>query len=446
MSWDSRVLWSEGLFLQPQHFQQQDRHTAALVAGLAQRIAPYAWGVSSVEIDREALKIGQVAVKSCAGITPDGSLFRVPDAEDHPPALDVPAQVKDCIVYLTVPSRRQGAMEVDMSGAELSPARLRPGEQQVTDTMGASRAPVTLGIGKLRLQFGLAVDDLSDKVRIPVARIIEVRPDSEVLLDGSFVPSVMDCRASSVLSGFLTELEGLLTHRMTALSGRLSQSGTVKATAEIQDFLLLQAINRALPVVRHFTQVENLHPERLYAFLVSLAGELSTFMARDRHPPQFLAYQHHDLTACYAAVIRELRSYLSAVLEANAVSIPLDPRKYGISVGLIADRKLIGAAGFVLSVGADMAEETLRRHFAGQAKIGPVEEIRTLVNSALPGIELTALPVVPRQIPYEAGRVYFQLDAASPYWGKMTTSGGIAVHVSGEYPGLNMELWAIRQG
>ena len=55
------------------------------------------------------------------------------------------------------------------------------------------------------------------------------------------------------------------------------------------------------------------------------------------------------------------------------------------------------------------------------------------------------LPVAPRQIPYHTGVVYFQLEEASPYWAKMTTSGGIAVHVSGEYPGLSMELWAIRQ-
>ena len=74
-----------------------------------------------------------------------------------------------------------------------------------------------------------------------------------------------------------------------------------------------------------------------------------------------------------------------------------------------------------------------------------MEEIRPLVNSALPGIGLRPLPVAPRQIPYHAGVVYFQLEEASPYWAKMTTSGGIAVHVSGEYPGLSMELWAIRQ-
>lgn len=446
MSWDSKVLWTEGLFLQPQHFQQQDRYTEALVAGLAQRITPYAWGVSSLDIDRDALKTGQFAVKSCAGLTPDGAVFRVPDAEDHPPSLEVPPGIKDCIVYLSVPARRQGAMEVDMSGAELSAARLRPGEQDVTDTMSRSRTPVTLGVGKLRLQFALQVDDLADRQLIPIARIIEVRPDQEVVLDTGFIPSCLDLRAAPVLSGFLQELEGLLNHRMTALAGRLTQSGAAKGAAEVQDFLLLQVLNRALPMIRHMTQVENLHPERLYGELLKLAGELATFMAAEKHPPPFLAYQHHDLTTCYATLIRTLRQYLSAVLEQAAVSIPLDPRKYGISVGLIADRKLIGAAGFVLSVSADMAEETIRRHFAGQAKIGPVEEIRTLVNSALPGIELSPLPVAPRQIPYAAGQVYFQLDANSSYWSKMTTSGGIAVHVSGEYPGLKMDLWAIRQG
>ena len=134
------------------------------------------------------------------------------------------------------------------------------------------------------------------------------------------------------------------------------------------------------------------------------------------------------------------------MLEQNAVSIPLEARKYGISVGVIADRKLIGTSQFVLAVKSEIPDEDVRRHFAGQAKIGPVEEIRQLVNSALPGIRLKPLPVAPRQIPYHSGVVYFELDAASPYWGKMTTSGGVAVHVSGNFPGLEMELWAIRQG
>lgn len=444
MSWDSKVLWTEGLFLQPHHFQQSDRYTEALVTGLARRLRPYAWGFSTLEIDHEVLKVGQFALKSCSGLTQDGAVFRVPMADDHPPALEVPETVKNCVVYLTVPQRRQGAAEVDLSGAEMSASRLRPAEQEVTDTMGTEKKPVLLGVGKLRLQFALQVDDLADRLAIPVARIIEVRPDKEIVLDQSFIPSCLDSRAAQPLDGFVRELEGLLSHRMQALAGRLSEGGAARAVAEVSDFLLLTVINRMLPQVRHMTNIENLHPENLFRTCAGLAGELSVFMTAEKQAPEFPPYTHDDLTACFTPVIRTLRQYLSSVLEQTAIPIKLEPRKYGISVGVIADRKLLGNAGFVLAVDADIPAEDVRRHFAGQAKIGPVEEIRQLVNSALPGITLRPLPVAPRQIPYHSGVVYFELDADSPYWAKMTTSGGIAVHVSGQYPGLKMELWAIR--
>lgn len=446
MSWDSKVLWTEGLFLQPHHFQQADRHAESLVAGLAARAAPYLWGVSTLDIDDDALKVGRFAIRAASGLTPDGVVFRIPQAEDHPPALEVPPGIKDCVVYLTVPQRRQGAMAVDLTGVEMSAARLRVSELEVTDTMGTGRRPVTMAVGKLRMQFALGVDDLADRLTIPIARIIEVRPDLEVVLDRAFIPSVLDLRAAPALMGFLRELEGLLGHRMTALSARLGQAGPARGAAEIQDFLLLMAINRIVPVIRMQAGLENLHPAQVYRDCLAIAGELATFMAAEKHPPAFPPYRHHDLTETFAPVMRVLRRYLSAVLEQNAVSIPLDPRKYGISVGLIADRKLIGTSGFFLAVAADLPAESVRRHFAGQAKIGPVEEIRQLVNSALPGITLRALPVAPRQIPYHSGVVYFELDPESPYWGRMTTSGGIAVHVSGDYPGLKMELWAVRQG
>ena len=84
MSWDSKVLWTEGLFLQPHHFQQADRYTEALVTGLARRILPYAWGVSTLEIDEAALKVGQFAIKSATGLTQDGTVFRVPDGRRPP--------------------------------------------------------------------------------------------------------------------------------------------------------------------------------------------------------------------------------------------------------------------------------------------------------------------------------------------------------------------------
>jgi type VI secretion system protein ImpJ len=446
LSWESKVIWNEGLFLQPHHFQQADRYTEALVSGLARRISPYVWGVSALEIDTETLKVGNFAIKSCAGLTPDGTVFRVPQHDDHPPSLKVPDGVKDCVVYLSVPARRQGAIEVDMSDASPTKSRLVPHELEITDAVGSGRRAVTMGVGKLRLSFALDVDELADQLLIPIARIIEVRADGEVVLDRSFIPTSTDVRAAPPISDFLRELEGLLGHRAHALAGRLSDTGGTRAAAEITDFLLLLTVNRALPLFRHLASVENVHPERVYAHCLALAGELATFMREEKTVPEFPLYQHDNLTNVFSPLIRALRQYLSSVLEQNAVSIPLEARKYGVNVGIIADPKLVQRASFILGVKAGVPPETVRRYFATQSKVGPVEEIRQLVNSALPGIALEALPVAPRQLPYNSGLVYFELDKSSPYWAKMSTSGGIAIHVAGDFPDLQMELWAVRQG
>ena len=58
---------------------------------------------------------------------------------------------------------------------------------------------------------------------------------------------------------------------------------------------------------------------------------------------------------------------------------------------------------------------------------------------------LNPLPVAPRQLPYHAGSVYFELDPNSPFWKPLKTTGGIALHVGGEFPELVLEFWAIRQ-
>ena len=66
------------------------------------------------------------------------------------------------------------------------------------------------------------------------------------------------------------------------------------------------------------------------------------------------------------------------------------------------------------------------------------------MNLQLPGIGIQAMAVAPRQIPYHAGFAYFELDRSSELWRPLKTSGGIAIHQSGELPGLTLEFWAIR--
>lgn len=54
------------------------------------------------------------------------------------------------------------------------------------------------------------------------------------------------------------------------------------------------------------------------------------------------------------------------------------------------------------------------------------------------------LLVAPRQLPYHSGFSYFELDKSGQAWTEMAAAGAVALHVSGSFPDLNMQLWAIR--
>lgn len=444
MSADNKVVWSEGLFLQPQHFQQQDRYVERLVRSSTAGLAPFSYGFSLLEIDADLLTLGKFALRAAAGIMPDGTPFSLPADADPPPPLDLPETARNAVVHLLLPMRQAGGAEIAPLDIAETVARFVIAEHEAVDANAGPQGSTTLEVGRLRLRFALEGEPREGHVTLGLARIAELRPDRSVVLDEAHIPPLLLAGASPALSGFATQLQGLLHHRAEALAGRVSETAT-RGAAEIADYLMLQLCNRYEPLLAHLAgSIGQIHPETLFRVAVSLAGELATFTESRRRPPAFPPYRHDDLQATFRPVMAALRQSLSAVLEQNAVPIPLQERKFGIRVGPIADRTLLGGTTWVLAVKAQVTPETLRRNFPNQVKIGPVEQIRELINVALPGIAVRALPVAPRQLPYYAGTTYFELDRSSPYWAALQRSGGIAIHVAGDVPGLELECWAIR--
>ncbi len=176
-----------------------------------------------------------------------------------------------------------------------------------------------------------------------------------------------------------------------------------------------------------------------------LTGELATFTKEERRPVDLPVYIHDQQQPTFEFVMNEIRNALSAVIEQKAIGIDINEHKYGIWVATINDKSLLENAMFVLAVKADISTEKIRSSFPNQSTIASVERIRELVNSHIPGIELGPLAVAPRQIPYHSGYTYFQLDPQSDFWNELKSSGGFALHVGGDFPGLELEFWAIRQ-
>ena len=445
MVWHDKVVWQEGMFLRAQHFQQQDRHAAHQLQARTAPLRAHPWGLTELSIDRDLLAAGRFAISAASGVMEDGTPFSIPGSTDAPLPLDLPEGTRNAVVYLALALHQDGNPEV--SAAEASPDELRARYAlrsfQAFDTHSDSPISAELQIGRLRLRYLLDSAELAGYSRLGLARIIEVQADRRVMLDDRFVPPCLRVSANPLLGNLTAELVGMLSQRAEVLAARLGQPGA-RGVADVADFLLLQTVNRWQPLLAHWADAGNVHPEELFATLVQVAGELATFTAPDKRASVYPAYRHDDLQRSFAPVVADLRRSLSFVLETNAVAIPLQDPKFGIRVGPITDRNLLRASQFVLAVSADIAGEQLRRLFPNKVKIGAVEHIRELVNVALPGIAVRALPVAPRQIPFQANAAYFELDRSSPHWQQMANSGGFGIHVSDEFPNLGIELWAIR--
>lgn len=141
--------------------------------------------------------------------------------------------------------------------------------------------------------------------------------------------------------------------------------------------------------------------------------------------------------------IPEVKRALHTVLSPRAVNLPLHLRD-GIWQADIHDTELLQSATFVLAVAANMPVDQIQRQFIQQSKISSPEKIRNMVSVQIPGIPLRALMVAPRQLPYHSGFSYFELDKSGQAWTEMAAAGAVALHVSGSFPDLNMQLWAIR--
>jgi type VI secretion system protein ImpJ len=52
--------------------------------------------------------------------------------------------------------------------------------------------------------------------------------------------------------------------------------------------------------------------------------------------------------------------------------------------------------------------------------------------------------VAPRELPFHAGHHYFEAERGGELWKQFERAGNLALHVAGDFPGLQLELWAIR--
>src|SRR6185503_17942295 len=222
MSRTRNVIWSEGLFLTPQLFQQADRYRDSQLHFRVKPLTAFHWGLTDLEVDRDGLENGFFTLYRCSGVLPDGLPVQIPDEDTAPQArsfkaLFAPsAELLD--VYLAIPARHPDAVNVrvDINGGGRMP-RYQLELLRVTDeTVEGNECEIPVASKNFEILF--SGESLDDKIWIKIAELGRTAAGTAVLRDASYIAPCVSVSASVTLMSILHRVLEMLAAKSGALS------------------------------------------------------------------------------------------------------------------------------------------------------------------------------------------------------------------------------------
>jgi type VI secretion system protein ImpJ len=442
-----KVIWKEGMFLQPQHFQQADRFFQNAMVAQGQYQNPFFSGITDIAIDSSSLSSGVFALTSCSGIFPDGTFFSVPQEDDPPSSRSFADhfshEQQTCDVFLALPLAIEGRASVSETSSANSRYRLQS-STVVDEVSGTQKKQIEVGSYNFSIFFG--GENLDTYTTLRIARL-KRNQNGQIELEENDVPPLAQVGGSRYLLSQLRSLLEMLLAKSAALSQGRKQNATGKATftsSEEGTFRLLEAVNTYTPLLNHYHFEPRIHPFELFKLLTQFAGALTAFSA-EVSLKDLTRYDHDNLTGTFGGLIRLVRTVLEADIDAGCTVIPLEQVNAATYVCKLPNEKLMSAAQFYLGVSAKVSEKELIIGVAQRIKMSSRDRLELLISSAMPGLPLIHVARPPEGLSTKPDFRYFALDQQSQFWRGMQSSGSIAFYFPNNYPELKLEMLALKQ-
>jgi type VI secretion system protein ImpJ len=244
----------------------------------------------------------------------------------------------------------------------------------------------------------------------------------------------------------INRLADILHAKSVALGARRSErmEAVIEyGVADVQLYWLLQCIHAAWPQLRLFASHPGRAPEHLYLTLAQLASALMTFSTAAQLT-DIPAWDHAHADDVFAKLESMIRELLDAIIPSRVVSIDLTRKSQTTWAGLFLDTRIAEKdVDWYLSVNASMPAIELAGQFPRLCKVGSPDDVEHIVNSALPGIALTAVPRVPAAIPVRLDNQYFALDGSSAAHARMLAARACQIYLPASIPDATIELYAV---
>jgi type VI secretion system protein ImpJ len=440
----SKIVWSEGMYLAPHHFQAQNRYFEDSVHFATASLWRYAYGFAELQIDADALRSGTVALLSARGMFEDGLPFDIPVSDPQPEPLEIaqkfPPNAESVTVCLCVPKfAANGANCAIDDGASASSRYNGVLKAFPDENTGYDDKDVRIGIKNLRLM--VQSETAPNLMTLPVIRVVR-DGSGHFTTDSSFMAPSLHLDVNDSMVGLLKRLVEILEEKSAAVSQEQTQSGRFQRSMSernVSQFWFLHAVNSALAELRHLLMSKHGHPEELFCAMSRLAGALCTFDV-EAHPRLLPKYDHLDPGGCLNILDGHIRRLLELNVPTQGILIPLKPVNRYFFMGEVSDERCLGRARWILSIYSPIGEADLIQHTAQLVKICSAKFVEKLVERAMPGFTLTHLQVPPSSISAKVDHQYFSISRSGGCWESIMSTRGVGIYVPGEIPSPEIEL------
>lgn len=444
-----RVLWGEGLFLRPQHFQMQDTYHSSQRALSMSLTHPYTYGIAAVQIDEQLLESNLLSFQSIYGVLPDGTVYQAPrtDALPKPVTLDTQDNGDEIYVFLSLELLHSNGHNIQVDNSD-NPARYTRDSIEAQD-LYSQAADAVIDIIKLSptLKLNHSIQSPSqDTVSVLVAKLSRTTQGVYEVDEDYIIPSVY-ISSNPALLNQVYRLMTMINTKSSSLYDHHRQSNSSLLefrSSDIASFWLLHTLNTAYSQLSHLYNNPKLHPERLYESLLNVASQLATFSSLYK-VGDLPAYHHNNANESFVNIIVIIRELLNTVIASNFIAIPLRQNKPSYYVGDLSSDKITRNSQLYLSVSSSVAMHELVDIVPRRFKVATPDAVEKRVLSALPGSPVSHVTQVPSAIPVRPGFSYFTIEPIGELYDEMIKSESICIYVPNGFDDLKIELMAIVQ-
>ncbi|MES2017642.1 MAG: type VI secretion system baseplate subunit TssK [Pseudomonadota bacterium] len=442
----SKVLWGEGLFLRPQHFQQQDQYHEHRLNESVKALHPYAWGVHQIELDREALASNTLRILALSLRFQDGELYDAPGADQLPNPVDLSALLQSqqtVTYYAALPAFKPFGGNFGPPGQAMNAARFVQADHDTPD-LYTQAAQAQLAFLKKSVRLVSEFEPRDSYTHFPVLRLRRVATGG-FEADPAFVPPTLSIRGAPILFLQLRRLIDALQAKVSALYGhhREPSKNVIEfRSGDMSSFWLLHTASSAYASLAHYFHHPALHPERLYAQLLGVAGALMTF-SKSWTLADLPPYVHGDPGPGFAKLHMIIRELLDTVISSKYFAIALTQVRPSYYIGMLDSGKIDDKTTFYVAVTGTMPAVELVDLVPLRFKLGAPDDVEKFVLSAMPGVRLQHAPQVPAAVPVRPDTCYFTIEAKGQMYERMLQAQSISIYVPTGMHELQLELIAV---